>query len=221
MLSLVAIIAIYREGGILKRLRATPLRPLTRSSRRTCSSSCCSRRSRSSLHGRWPGRRYYPVRRDVPLASFTVALLFSTVAISSMGFVIASLVPTARFAQPIGTLILYPMLGLVGAVRARRGAAAGAARDRARRCRSPTPSRCCAASGTARAGSRTPATWRRSRRSSSSAPPSPRGSSAGSDRSKELRAQRTNTTTHAIPMHAEDCRSKDPSARLGARRAAT
>ena len=29
MLSLVAIMAIYREGGILKRLRATPLRPHT------------------------------------------------------------------------------------------------------------------------------------------------------------------------------------------------
>ena len=29
VLSLVAIIAIYREGGILKRLRATPLRPHT------------------------------------------------------------------------------------------------------------------------------------------------------------------------------------------------
>ena len=29
VLSLVSIIAIYREGGILKRLRATPLRPRT------------------------------------------------------------------------------------------------------------------------------------------------------------------------------------------------
>jgi ABC-2 type transport system permease protein len=29
LLSLVTIIAIYRENGILKRLRATPLRPLT------------------------------------------------------------------------------------------------------------------------------------------------------------------------------------------------
>src|SRR5215217_4941151 len=29
VLSLVSIIAIYREGGILKRLRATPLRPTT------------------------------------------------------------------------------------------------------------------------------------------------------------------------------------------------
>ena len=34
--------------------------------------------------------------------------------ILSLGFLIASIVPTARFAQPIGTLILYPMLGLSG-----------------------------------------------------------------------------------------------------------
>ena len=36
------------------------------------------------------------------------------IGILSMGFVIASLVPTARFAQPIGTVLLYPMLGLSG-----------------------------------------------------------------------------------------------------------
>ena len=46
-LSLVTIISIYREGGILKRLRATPCarRP---SLPPTCSSSCCSPRLR------WP-----------------------------------------------------------------------------------------------------------------------------------------------------------------------
>ena len=60
------------------------------------------------------GRRYYPVDADVPLVSFTLALLFSTVSILSLGFLIASIVPTARFAQPIGTLILYPMLGVSG-----------------------------------------------------------------------------------------------------------
>ena len=32
----------------------------------------------------------------------------------SLGFLIASVVPTARFAQPIGTLVLYPMIGLSG-----------------------------------------------------------------------------------------------------------
>src|SRR5205085_8394199 len=60
------------------------------------------------------GRRYYPGGLHVSLASATVALAISTLAILSMGFVIASVVPTARFAQPIGTIILYPMIALCG-----------------------------------------------------------------------------------------------------------
>ena len=32
----------------------------------------------------------------------------------SIGFLIASLVPTARFAQPLASLILYPMIALSG-----------------------------------------------------------------------------------------------------------
>ena len=45
----------------------------------------------------------------------------------SIGFLIASVVPTARFAQPIGSIILYPMLGLSGLFVAHRHAAAIAA----------------------------------------------------------------------------------------------
>ena len=60
------------------------------------------------------GRRYFTVGQDVPIVSFALALLLSTWSILSIGFVIASIVPTARFAQPIGALILYPMMGLSG-----------------------------------------------------------------------------------------------------------
>ena len=60
------------------------------------------------------GRRYFPVEAGVPLLSFGLAVLFSTVCILSLGFVIASVVPTARFAQPLGAMVLYPMLGLSG-----------------------------------------------------------------------------------------------------------
>ena len=63
--SLVTIISIYREGGILKRLRATPVRPQT-----------------------------------ILTAHVIVKLLLS--------------VATARFAQSIGTAILYPMIGVCG-----------------------------------------------------------------------------------------------------------
>ena len=39
---------------------------------------------------------------------------FTRTTILSIGFLIASIVPTARFAQPIGAAILYPMIGLCG-----------------------------------------------------------------------------------------------------------
>jgi len=41
-------------------------------------------------------------------------LLISTWSILSIGFLIASIVPTARFVQPIGAVIMYPMIGLSG-----------------------------------------------------------------------------------------------------------
>jgi ABC-2 type transport system permease protein len=112
VLSLVTIIAIYREGGILKRLRATPLRPHTILTAHVLVKLLFTGLTLAFMV--LAGRRYYPVALEVPWTSFTLALLVSTVSILSIGFLIASLVPTARFAQPIGTVIFYPMLGISG-----------------------------------------------------------------------------------------------------------
>jgi ABC-2 type transport system permease protein len=112
VLSLIAIMAIYREGGILKRLRATPLRPQTILTAHVLVKLLFTALTLAAMV--LVGRRYYPVGPDVPLLSFTIALLVSTVSILSLGFLIASIVPTARFAQPIGTAIIYPMIGLSG-----------------------------------------------------------------------------------------------------------
>jgi ABC-2 type transport system permease protein len=112
VLSLVAIIAIYREGGILRRLRATPLRPYTILTAHVLVKLLFTAVTLGVML--LAGRRYYSVDAGVPLVSFTVALLFSTVSLLSLGFLVASIVPTARFAQPIGTLVLYPMLGISG-----------------------------------------------------------------------------------------------------------
>jgi ABC-2 type transport system permease protein len=46
--------------------------------------------------------------------AFVAALIFVTGCILSIGFLIASIVPTARFAQPIGSLLLYPMVAISG-----------------------------------------------------------------------------------------------------------
>ncbi len=112
VLSLITIIAIYREGGILKRLRATPLRSHTILIAHVIVKLAFTAVTLVAML--LAGRRYYPAGIDAPFVSFGIALLFSTVSIVSIGFLIASVVPTARFAQPVGTLILYPMLGLSG-----------------------------------------------------------------------------------------------------------
>jgi ABC-2 type transport system permease protein len=111
-LSLVTIIAIYREGGILKRLRATPLRPRTILTAHVLVKLLLTALTLVLMI--LAGRRYYPAGASIPLVGFTFALLFSTVSILSIGFVIASIVPTARFAQPVGTVVLYPMIALSG-----------------------------------------------------------------------------------------------------------
>src|SRR5260221_382249 len=112
VLSLVTIISIYREGGILKRLRATPLRPQTILTAHVIAKLIFTAATLALMV--LAGKRYYPAGVHVPWFSFTIALLLSTWSILSIGFLIASIVPTARFAQPIGAAILYPMIALCG-----------------------------------------------------------------------------------------------------------
>jgi len=111
-LSLVAIISIYREGGILKRLRATPLRPSIILGAHVAVKLVFSLLTLGLMM--LAGRRFYPVGLEVHVVSFACALVVGTLAVLTMGFVIASLVPTARFAQPIGSIIFYPMLAISG-----------------------------------------------------------------------------------------------------------
>src|ERR687898_2860001 len=75
VLSLVTIIAIYREGGILKRLRATPLRSHT-----ILTSHVLVKLSLTAVTLALMllvGRRYYPSGMDVPAFSFAIALIIT------------------------------------------------------------------------------------------------------------------------------------------------
>src|SRR5580704_17092984 len=110
VISLVTIISIYREGGILKRLRATPLRPHTILTAHVIVKLLLTAATLALMV--LAGKRYYPVGVHAPFFGFTMALLISTCSILSIGFLIASIVPTARFAQPIGAVIMYPMIAV-------------------------------------------------------------------------------------------------------------
>ena len=110
--SLVAIMAIYREGGILKRLRATPLSPVT------ILGSHVLVKLLLTLVGLvlmiLAGRRVMPSAMPESIPSFIAAVMIGTASILSMGFVMASLVRSARFAQALAAAMTYVMLALCG-----------------------------------------------------------------------------------------------------------
>lgn len=110
--SLIAIISIYREGGILKRLRATPLKPLTILSAHVAAKMLFTLTTLGLLAA--VGRRFYVGNPPSNPVLFLAAVVAVTVSVLSIGFVLASLVPTARFAQPLASMLLYPLLAVSG-----------------------------------------------------------------------------------------------------------
>ena len=123
VLSLVTIIAIYREGGILKRLRATPLRPHDHPDRpRAREAADDGRDSGADVSGgASASTRDAPTCLPVPASRSRCCSHRS--ASCRIGFVLASVVPTARFAQPVGAAVLSDGRA-VGPVLSRRLAAA-------------------------------------------------------------------------------------------------
>ena len=156
LLSLVTIVAIYREGGILRRLRATPLRPQTILSAHVLVKLLSTAVTLALMI--LAGRRFYPVE-GVPLGSYMLALLFTTVTWSRWG---SSL--RAWYRQRASHSQLAPSSSIRCSVC--RGCSCRSSRCRRWRglyptsCRSAMPCRCWAASGRARAGWRTRATSR-------------------------------------------------------------
>lgn len=110
--SLTTIMSIYREGGILKRLKATPLRPHTILTAHVLVKLFITGVNMATLI--LVGKSFLGIGVQGSLPSFLLAAAISTVSILSLGFVIASFVPTARFAQLVTAVCLYPLLGVSG-----------------------------------------------------------------------------------------------------------
>lgn len=112
VISLTTIMSIYREGGILKRLKATPLRPHTILGAHVIVKLVLTAINIATLL--IVGKTFFSVEMQGSLIGFSVAVTISTISILSLGFVIASLVPTARFAQIIAGAVLYPLVAISG-----------------------------------------------------------------------------------------------------------
>jgi ABC-2 type transport system permease protein len=105
--------SVNRELGILRRYRVTPLRPLTYIV--------------ADVTAYWVmalvgmvllvvvGKLAYDIRFEGNILSVLAGFTLSIASFLSIGYVLASISPTARVAQTIGMVVSYPMMFLSGA----------------------------------------------------------------------------------------------------------
>ena len=106
-------LATYRENGILRRLRTTPVNPLIVMSAQVIVAFIMTVLGVILLVV--AGVLVYHVQFSGNALSILAGFVFGSLSFFGMGFVLASVMPTARTAQIVGMVLLYPMLILSGA----------------------------------------------------------------------------------------------------------
>lgn len=113
LLSLTIGLASYREHGILRRLKATPLRPYAILGAQVIVIFLMTTLGMALLV--IAGRLVYGLRFDGNPLYVLGAFVLSSVSFFALGFVLAGLLPTARTAQIVAMVLFYPMIFLSGA----------------------------------------------------------------------------------------------------------
>ncbi len=102
----------YRESGVLRRYRSTPLRPMTFIAADVISNLAMALVGVVVLV--LVGSLLYQIAFEGSVILVGIALVFVALSMFSIGYLIAAVAPTARLANIIGLLILYPMMFLSG-----------------------------------------------------------------------------------------------------------
>jgi ABC-2 type transport system permease protein len=113
LLSLSTVMAAYRETRVLRRLRATPLRPEGILTAQVTVNFLMTVLGMLLLIV--AGKLIYGLRFSGNPISVIVAFVLSTLSFFAIGFVLAGLMPTARTAQVVAMVLFFPMLFLSGA----------------------------------------------------------------------------------------------------------
>lgn len=113
MLGLPITLANYREQGILRRLRATPLQPGVILWSQVAVNMIMTITGVTLLV--LAGRLLYDLRIPEATVAIIPAILLGAFSFFAVGFVLAGVMPTARSAQAVGMALFYPMLFLSGA----------------------------------------------------------------------------------------------------------
>jgi ABC-2 type transport system permease protein len=113
LMSVTITMATYRENGILRRLRTTPVSPLVVMAAQVI--VVFTMTSLGMLLLIIAGKLVYHVRFEGSAFSMLAGFILSSLSFFGIGFILAGTMPTARTAQIVAMLLLYPMLILSGA----------------------------------------------------------------------------------------------------------
>ncbi|MGQ9560749.1 MAG: ABC transporter permease [Candidatus Oleimicrobiaceae bacterium] len=113
LLGLTITIASYREQGILRRLKATPLRPQAIMGAQVIVLFLMTALGMALLM--IAGRLVYGLRFDGNPLYLLAAFVLSSMSFFALGFVLAGLLPATRTAQVVAMVLFYPMIFVSGA----------------------------------------------------------------------------------------------------------
>jgi ABC-2 type transport system permease protein len=113
LLGLTITMSAYRENGILRRLRTTPISPLAVLAAQVIVLLLMTTFGMILLI--IAGKLVYHMRFEGNVLSVLAGFILCSLSFFALGFVLAGLMPTARTAQVVGMVLLYPMLFLSGA----------------------------------------------------------------------------------------------------------
>jgi ABC-2 type transport system permease protein len=113
LMSITITMATYRENGVLRRLRTTPVSPLVVLAAQVIVVFAMTALGMLLLIT--AGKLVYHVRFEGNAFSVLAGFVLSSLSFFGIGFILAGLMPNARTAQIVGMVLLYPMLFLSGA----------------------------------------------------------------------------------------------------------
>jgi len=113
LMSTTITMATYRENGVLRRLRTTPVSPLVVLAAQVVMVFAMTCLGMLLLIA--AGELVYHVRFEGNAFSVLAGFVLSSLSFFGIGFVLAGTMPTARTAQIAGMVLLYPMMFLSGA----------------------------------------------------------------------------------------------------------
>jgi len=113
LMSTTMTMATYREKGVLRRLRTTPVRPLVVLAAQVIVVFGMTALGMLLLVA--AGTLVYHVRFEGNAFSLLAGFVLSSLSFFGLGFILAGIMPTVRSAWIVGMVLLYPMMLLSGA----------------------------------------------------------------------------------------------------------